>query len=240
MIFGGIVAGGTGSRMGADVPKQFLMLGDKPILIHTLLQFTSIPSFHALVIGVHKDWVSHTEELVREYGPFSMPVLVTPGGENRNDTILNMIACLRKQCGAGDGDCFVTHDAVRPFVSTSIIEEHIRRAGDGPVLGTTIPATDTIVVSEDGTKMTAIPNRATMYQAQTPQTFPIGRFEQVYSTMTQEEKDVASDACGIFLKRGLPVEMIRGEEKNRKLTHPLDLDFARSLLENELSGKDLC
>ena len=97
MIFGEILAGGVGSRMHmADMPKQFLPLGDKPILIHTLEKFLTCSRFETVYIGTHADWINYTEDLVGKYVPHARGrVRVVCGGENRNETIQNIIAALQ-------------------------------------------------------------------------------------------------------------------------------------------------
>ena len=89
MIYAGILAGGTGTRMGiSNMPKQFLELGKKPILIHTIEKFLLEPEIEKIIVGVHEDWVSHAEDLVEQYvSTFADRIIITPGGVDRNTTI---------------------------------------------------------------------------------------------------------------------------------------------------------
>ena len=170
MIFGAILAGGVGSRMHmADMPKQFLPLGDKPILIHTLEKFLTCSRFETVYIGTHADWINYTEDLVGKYVPHARGrVRVVCGGENRNETIQNIIAALETDYGPDDDHIIVTHDAVRPFVTLRMLEENIDQALQWGAVDTVTPAVDTIVVSGDGATIRDIPDRKQMYQGAVP------------------------------------------------------------------------
>ena len=152
MIFGAILAGGVGSSLHmADMPKQFLPLGEKPIIIHTLEKFLMCADLQRVYIGVHRDWINYTEDLVRKYvGNAAERVCVVCGGSDRNETIQNVIATIEKDHGASDEHIIVTHDAVRPFVTLRMIEENIAYAKEYGAVDTVTSAIDTIVVSENG------------------------------------------------------------------------------------------
>ena len=117
MIYAGILAGGTGTRMGiSNMPKQFLELGKKPILIHTIEKFLLEPEIEKIVVGVHEDWVSHAEDLVEQYvSAFADRIIITPGGLDRNTTIENIINRINEYKPLTDEDIIVTHDSVRPI-----------------------------------------------------------------------------------------------------------------------------
>ena len=183
MIFGAILAGGVGSRMHmADMPKQFLPLGNKPIIIHTLEKFLTCSRFDQIYIGTHSDWVNYTEDLVAKYVPHARDrIRVVCGGENRNETIQNIITALEADYGSDDDHVIVTHDAVRPFVTLRMIEENIDQALRCGAVDTVTPAVDTIVVSGDGKTIRDIPDRKQMYQGQTPQSFRVRLLRRVHA-----------------------------------------------------------
>ena len=114
MIFAAILAGGIGSRMHmADMPKQFLPLGDKPIVIHTLEKFVLCPRFDQIYIGVHADWLGHMENLIEKYLPQEKErITVVCGGADRNGTILNVVSCIESRFGQDEENIIVTHDSV--------------------------------------------------------------------------------------------------------------------------------
>lgn len=234
MVIGGIVAGGTGSRMGdSKVPKQFLEVAGKPVIIHTAEKFLVSPAIDCVVIGVHPDWTDYLEDLCRKYLNNNPNVFITAGGETRNDTICNIIEKAKESCEADDETVFVTHDAVRPFVSLKIIEENVKAAEKYGVCDTVIPATDTIVRSENSEYITDIPLRKEMYQGQTPQSFKYGLFKEVYESMSKEELAAATDVCKLFFLRGHKVWLVEGSTSNFKITYPFELKMARSMLEEK-------
>lgn len=233
MIFGAILAGGVGSRMHlADMPKQFLMLGDKPIIIHTLEKFLTCAGLEYSYIGVHADWINYTEDLVGKYVPQPLRdrVHMVPGGSDRNETILNIVSAIERDHGESDEHIIVTHDSVRPFVTLRMIEENIRYAREYGAVDTVTPAVDTIVVSSDGKTISDIPNRAVMYQGQTPQSFRISLLKALYHSLSPEEKDVLTDACKICVVRDQPVYLVEGAYTNLKITTPGDYKIAQAMV----------
>ncbi|MCI8753158.1 MAG: D-ribitol-5-phosphate cytidylyltransferase, partial [Lachnospiraceae bacterium] len=128
MVFGVILAGGTGSRMGnASKPKQYLMLGGKPVIIHTVEKFFIHNTFEKIIVLCPKQWVEDTKDLVKKYIPGSQGhVVVLEGGMTRNETIMNSITYIEKNYGLDDSTIIVTHDSVRPFLTYRIIEENIK------------------------------------------------------------------------------------------------------------------
>ncbi len=231
MVFGAILAGGVGSRLGSDMPKQFLMLGDKPVIVHSLEKFLSCSRVDHVFIGVHPDFLDHTQSLVEQYVPADKArVHILCGGGSRNDTLQNIIAAIDSLRQDSDEDIIVTHDAARPFVTMRMIEENIDAAIKYGAVNTVCAATDTIVVSEDGMTVSDIPNKAVMYYGHSPQSFRINMLKSLYSTLTQEEKDILTDACKICCLRGQPVALVRSEYTNLKITTPGDYLIAQGFI----------
>ncbi len=235
MIYAVIAAGGIGSRMGnMEKPKQYLKIKDKPIIVHTVEKFFINSRFRKVIILCPDQWVSYTKELLAKYLPENDKVLVLKGGDTRNETIMNAIKYIEKTDGLNDETIIVTHDAVRPFVSERIIEENIEAAIKYGATDTVVPATDTIVESRNGTTISSIPDRSKLYQGQTPQAFNARILKELYYSLTEEEKDILTDACKIFSMKGHEVHMIEGEVHNIKITYPYDLRVAKALLDEEL------
>jgi 2-C-methyl-D-erythritol 4-phosphate cytidylyltransferase len=231
MVFGAILAGGIGSRMKmADMPKQFLPLGNKPIIIHTLEKFLLCPRFDAVFIGVNPQWVSHTEELIDKYIGNKSRVRVVPGGADRNGTLFNVVDAIESEFGEDSENVIVTHDAVRPFVTLRILNDNIDAALKYGATDTVICATDTIVVSNDGEKISDIPPRAKMYQGQTPQSFKISKLKEVFKSLTDEEKSSLTDACSIYTRKNLDVYLVKGEVANMKITTVTDYNIVQAML----------
>lgn len=231
MIYGEILAGGSGKRMGnTEMPKQFLMLGDKPIIIHTIEQFLMNTKFNKILVCCPKEWMGYAKDLLKKNDFDEEQVVVVCGGETRNETILNGCKYIEENYGLNDNDIVVTHDAVRPFVNQRILDDNINALKKVDAVDTVINATDTIVYSKDGKLITEIPLRSECYQGQTPQSFKIKKLIEVYDSLTKKEKDVLTDACKIFSIKGHEVGLIFGEVYNVKITTLYDLKIANAIL----------
>ncbi|MBR1864992.1 MAG: 2-C-methyl-D-erythritol 4-phosphate cytidylyltransferase [Lachnospiraceae bacterium] len=230
-VFGVVLAGGKGTRMGnVEKPKQFMEIGGKPILIHTIEKFVLNTEFEQVLVLSPKQWIKHTEDLIRRYIPTRDRIVVIEGGTTRNETIMNSIAYIEQQGRLNEDTVIVTHDSVRPFLTYRILEENIRYAREYGACDTVIAATDTIVESRDRASITDIPDRSTMYQGQTPQSFKAMHLRTLYQSLTEEEKQILTDACKILVIKGEQVHLVEGEVSNIKITYPYDLRVAEALL----------
>ena len=233
MIFAAILAGGVGTRMGGtDTPKQFLKLGNKPILVHTIEKFVINSNVDKIIVLTPESYINHTNHLIEEFIPNSEDVIVIEGGETRNDTIMNSIDYIEENFGIDDDSIIITHDSVRPFVTHRIIEENIEFAKRYGACDTVIPATDTIVESVNSNTIESIPVRDYYYQGQTPQTFNIKKLYNLINSLTEEETNILTDACKIFILKDEDVYLVEGEVTNIKITYPYDLKLANTILED--------
>lgn len=240
MIFGAILAGGTGSRMGlTNMPKQFLELGDKPIIIHTLQKFLLNLKFDIIYLGIHENWTGYMEDLIEKHivdEENKKRIKIISGGTDRNSTIMNIVEDIEKNYTLNNEDIIVTHDAVRPFITSRILEENIEMSLKHGACDTVIPAIDTIVVSENNKIIKEIPNRQYMYQGQTPQSFKILELKKLYNELSKEEKEILTDACKIFVIKGKEVHLVRGEISNLKITTQEDYKIAQAMIGVKLNG----
>lgn len=233
-VFGVVLAGGIGSRMGnVEKPKQFMMIGKKPIIVHTIEKFNLNPEFERIIVLSPRSWIQYTKDVIRKYVADPGRIDVIEGGSTRNETIMNSIAHIEKNYGLDEETIIVTHDSVRPFVTHRILEDNIRLAKESGACDTVIPATDTIVVSSNHEYITEIPDRSMMYQGQTPQSFRAKKLRDMYTSLTEEEREILTDACKIYVLKGEKVELAAGEVFNIKITYPHDLRVAESLLRGE-------
>ena len=231
MIYGAVLAGGVGLRMKtSDVPKQFLMLGSKPIIIHTVEKFLANNRFDYVYVGVNSNWILYFEDLIKKYNLPAKRLKIVAGGADRNLTIMNIIDDIHQNIGSSDEDIIVTHDAVRPFVTNSIINENIDAALEYGACDTVIPAHDTIVRSVDQEFISDIPNRSEMYLGQVPQSFKINHFEKLYKSLTDEQKSILTDACKVFVLTGEKVFLVEGEVYNIKITTMRDYLMAQAIM----------
>ena len=222
-IFGIILAGGQGTRMGnAERPKQFMEIGKKPIIIHTIEKFAIHSAFDKVIVLSPRAWISHTRDLIRKYIPRSSNVVVVQGGSTRNETIMNGIRYIEENFGLDDNTIIVTHDSVRPFVSHRMIEENIRAAQECGACDTVIPATDTIVESAGHQFISSI-----------PQSFRAKKLRDIYESLTAAEKQILTDACKILVLKGEKVQLVEGDVTNIKITYPSDIRLAEALMEGK-------
>ncbi|EAK9791509.1 2-C-methyl-D-erythritol 4-phosphate cytidylyltransferase [Listeria monocytogenes] len=236
MIYAQILAGGKGTRMGnVSMPKQFLPLNGKPIIVHTVEKFILNTRFDKILISSPKEWMNHAEDNIKKYISDDR-IVVIEGGEDRNETIMNGIRFVEKTYGLTDDDIIVTHDAVRPFLTHRIIEENIDAALETGAVDTVIEALDTIVESSNHEVITDIPVRDYMYQGQTPQSFNMKKVYSHYQNLTPEKKQILTDACKICLLAGDDVKLVKGEIFNIKITTPYDLKVANAIIQERIAN----
>lgn len=218
-----IVAGGTGQRMGATMPKQFLVIEGKSILFHTVNQFVAAFADINFVIVLPADYIQEGKDLIASSG-LTQHVQFTAGGETRFQSVKNGLAHV-----APDAIVFV-HDAVRCLLTPDLIQRCYQQALEK---GSAIPAvasTDTIRITE-GTKHHVV-DRTNVMMIQTPQTFNAAilqkAFEQAYQSSFTDEANVLETS-------GTEVFLIEGEYENIKITRPLDLAIAAYILAKRVS-----
>lgn len=232
MVYAGIVAGGTGSRMGADKPKQFIEIAGCAVLIHTIKRFLEVTEIKLIYTAVHPEWLDYAQKLAE--AQFKADELARlrfiEGGSDRNSSVFNIINAVETENGIGDEDILLTHDAVRPFVTREIIEANIEASRQHTVCTTAVPATDTILFSENSKTVSDTPDRSKLYHAQTPQSFCIKAILDAYGKLDDLQRSSLTDVCGVFTAAGVPVFIVKGSPSNIKLTTPFDLKIAEALL----------
>lgn len=236
MNFGVILAGGVGSRMGADKPKQFLEIGGKPIIVHTVEKFALYKDLEKIIVLTPEEWIEYTKDVLKKHLDNMNKVVVIQGGSVRNETIMNSIKYIEENYGLYEDTIIVTHDAVRPFLTGRIIDDNINAALKYGACDTVVPATDTIVQSLDNDIISDIPDRSKLYQGQTPQSFRAKELKETYEALTDEEKNILTDAAKIYVMKGKNVRLVKGEAFNIKVTYPYDLTVAETLLKGGIKN----
>lgn len=233
MIYGAILAGGKGLRLGnTSIPKQFLNLGGKPVIIQTLEKMLSVTQIDRIYIGCLPDWVVHCNDLINKYLEYGKNrIYVVEGGATRNETILSVIKAISETFPISDDDILITHDSVRPFVTTGILLASIEKAIEYGASDTVIKSYDTIIRSTNGNTIDEVPDRSHLYSGQTPQSFKINLFIECYNSLSDDQKDILTDACKILVLSGKPVAMVAGIDSNMKITTSFDLEMAEMLID---------
>ena len=229
MVYAVIAAGGTGIRAKKELPKQFIEVCGKPIVIHTLEKFEAVKEFRRIILLCPEEWTEYAKKLVDSHFEKSF-IKVISGGQTRNDTIMKAIDFIAETDGLTDDTVIVTHDAVRPLVTGDIIRNHIDTIPFCDAIGTVIPATDTVIISKDGKKVKSVTDRGNVFQCQTPQTFRAKRLKMLYNSLSENQKKALTDTCSIFTVSGEEVRLVAGEASNFKITYPTDLKIAEALL----------
>lgn len=231
MVYAVILAGGSGTRMGTEVPKQFLNICSRPVIIRSADAFLDSGLCDHVIITVPAEFTDYTRSLVKQYRPYDNTDVIA-GGKNRNSSLLNALEFI-KQNKPYDGDTVVlTHDAVRPFINKRIIEDNIKAVREFGGCNTVIKCVDTVLVSDDGKFISSVPERNKLYNAQTPQSFNFKELLNIYEKMTDVEKENMTDACSVFLKYGKKVALVDGDQNNIKITYKNDIGRAEQIILN--------
>lgn len=231
MIYAAILAGGTGSRMkNGTLPKQFIEIAGKPLLIHTVEAFLRCSAVEHIVVAVTKGWLEYAEDLLETAFGETERISVAVGGSDRLGSLVHACAFLADRFGIGDDDILLTHDGARPFVTETVIEENLRLMSQYDCVTTAVPAIDTILCTDDGATVKDIPPRKEMYAVQTPQTFRTAELIAAIDSLSPAEKTVLTDGAKIYLLRGKSVGIAMGAPENIKITEPKDLIFAENYI----------
>ncbi len=211
-----IPAAGNGSRMGGDVHKQFLLLDEKPIIVHTIEKFLFLQS--PIIIATQRENFSFLKKTLSQY---SLPknIQIVEGGERRQDSIFSALSFIEKNT-----DIVVVHDAVRPFVSSKIINEVIEQASQHSASIVAVPMKDTVkTVIENRVEKTL--DRSTVWNVQTPQVF---RYQLLMDSYINAQKNNISATDDSFLVEQLGISpiVVKGDYHNIKITTPEDLLIA--------------
>lgn len=231
-----VLAGGTGSRMGSSVPKQFLPLAGRTVIEHSIEIFNNHPAIDEVAVVVHPDWRSRMEEIAAA-GRWPKLKKIIDGGSERYMSSLNAIMAYIDE---PDDTNLLLHDAARPWVSTEIVDRVVAALEHHEAVGVAVPSTDTVwevhpdLNGEWGMEneefimprfVARIPERKLMWRAQTPQAFRLPLIRDAYQRALQDPQFQATDDCGVVRKYmpGIKICVVEGEEENKKITFAEDL-----------------
>ena len=222
-----VLAAGQGRRMGAGIQKQFLMLGGKPVLCHSLACFDNAPFIQEIILVTGEDMIPLCREIVSQYGLKKIKKIV-PGGKERHDSVYQgLLAC-------DHPEIVFIHDGARPFIT----EEILKRGLDGALMTgaacTAVPSKDTIKISDENGNVVCTPDRKTMWIIQTPQVFRYDLIRTAHEEIRRDGEEALShitdDAMVVELKTDTRVKLTEGSYENIKITTPVDLQLAEAIL----------
>ncbi len=222
-----IIAGGSGQRMGQDIPKQFLNVDDKPVIVYTMEAFQRHPNIDGIVVVCIDGW----HEILKSYAKqFNITKLidVVSGGNCGQASIKNGLMKVKEEFN--DDDIVLIHDAIRPMVSEEIISDNIAKCklyGNATVVA---PCTTVVLEKTDDTYSTNIVDRDKLYLTQTPQAFKLGDILSAHEEAKQKGITNSVASCSLYVELGRKVYYSIGSETNIKLTRPGDIQIFKALL----------
>ena len=227
-----LIAGGCGSRMHQDIPKQFITVYERPVIVYTLEAFQNHPEIDAIAVVCIEGWDQVLWAYAKQFGITKLKYVV-PGGKNGQDSIRNGVYELEKHFGKDD--IVLIHDAIRPMVSAEIISDCISKTKKYGNAITVIPCAEAMMQTEDGKVSTGSYPRDNLKRTQTPQGFKIGDICDLHRRALEAGITNSIASCTLMIEMGEQVHFSSGSEKNIKLTTVEDIDIFKALLKAKRS-----
>lgn len=225
-----IFAGGVGKRMHSkDIPKQFLKMHDKPIIIHTIELFENNPEIDAIVISCVRDYMGYMNELVTKFNIKKVQSIV-PGGATGQESIYNGLKAAEK-IGNREKDIVLIHDGVRPLINEKTIHDNIESVKQHGSAITSVKAKETIIVVDDNEAITSVNDRPHSRLARAPQSFYLDDILTAHEKAIKEQRKDFIDSCSMMTFYGKKLFLVDGPQENIKITTPDDFYTMRALLD---------
>lgn len=222
-----LLAGGVGSRFGTSMPKQFLSLNDKPVIVHTLENFEKNSNIDGITIVCIKDWISHLKEILLEY-KISKVTDVIEGGETGHDSTRNGIFSLSSKLS--DNDYVVVHDAARPILPQAAINEMLKIAHKKGNASLAVPCYETVIYTDNGISGIEELDRSKIMRIQTPQAYKYRPLLELYKKADEENKHDFIYADLVLIYYGKTVYFSKGFTNNIKITRKEDIPLCKALM----------
>jgi D-ribitol-5-phosphate cytidylyltransferase len=220
------LSGGTGTRMKLDIPKQFLSVGGKPILVHVLERIDNIEEVEEIIIPSPRDYIEKTEDIIRNYG-FSTEINVIDGGRTRQESVYKGLQIVKTEN-------VIIHEAVRPFVTKNDFIELINTKDEAAFFGIDIPFT----VLEGRSYIEKILKRDRLINVQLPQRFPTEKLIVAHENAIANGLNYTEDASLYFDYYKTNIRVLKGNEYNLKITKPIDRKLAEIIYKEYILGEE--
>ena len=230
MNIGIILAGGTGSRFGGDIPKQFEILSGQMVIIHSMATLADSAYINNILVVADEKWRDKIEDALSENPEISEKVLgFSDPGENRQMSIYNALKEIEKMGLSDMTDYVMIHDAARPFISEKIIEESFAalEGHDGamPVL----PMNDTVYYSRTGVRVDELLNRNNVYAGQAPETFDYKKYLKANVSLLPDKILLIKGSTEVAVMSAMDIAMFPGDQRNIKITTRMDMEIAEEM-----------
>ena len=223
-----IIAGGRGARMGQDIPKQFINVYDKPVIVYTMEAFQRHPDIDAIEIVCIDEWQGALKAYARQFGIAKLENVVS-GGKNGQDSIRNGLYDIAERHNSDD-DVVLIHDAIRPMVSQDIISDNISVCRENGNAITVVPCTAAMLKTYDSFSTTEQVPRDNLKITQTPQAFFVKDIVDAHKEALSKGITNSVASCTLYIELGRKLYMSKGSEKNLKLTTTEDIEIFKALL----------
>lgn len=222
-----LLAGGIGSRVGGPMPKQFLSLNDKPVIVHTLENFERNPNVDGITIVCLKEWITHLKEILQEYKIKKVSQIIE-GGETGHDSTRNGIFSLKNKLDKND--FVIIHDAARPILPQAAINDMLDVAHEKGNASLAIPCYETVIYTDDGKCGDKQLDRTSIMRIQTPQAYNYEKILELYERAEQENKHDFIYADLVLIYYGQTVYFSKGFTNNIKITKKEDIPLCKALM----------
>lgn len=230
-----LMMGGSGTRFGAAIPKQYIKVNDRPIFSYILEGYNKLDCVDKIIIVSHADWVDYVEEVAKEIGADKLYKVVT-GGDTRSDSVKNGLICASEY--SNDDDVIMIHDATHPYVDkkgTQEVIEGVKEFGGATLASFNY---DTVYKMDDDHILTNIEPRFNIVAGASPEAFTFRKIYDIYMGSTKEELESMTSAGAIALHYGITMKVIKANVINLKITYADDMDLFIKLIDNYFFPKE--
>ena len=227
MISAIILSGGTGTRLGSEIPKQYLKVNNRTVLSYSLETFANHPLIDCIVIVASPEW---HEQIKTEYEMLGLKkdMFFASPGETRQFSIFNGLKYLEDN--SNDSEKVIIHDGARPLVSSSLISDCLNScSNEYPAVMPVIPVKDTIYVCEDSVSVSGLLDRSKLFAGQAPEAFIFKNYLNAHNSLTKEELLKINGSSELAFKCNMAIRTVKGDSSNFKITDKEDLNRFKSI-----------